>query len=98
MEIELFGGDLVALRGLPDLLPGRPDPSTIFRWRTRGCRGVRLGAVLIGGQWYTSRSEIERFVEATTARANGDRPRRSARERQKVQRATARTLKEAGVV
>jgi hypothetical protein len=52
-------------------LPGRPNVATLWRWRTAGCRGVRLETVLVGGKRYTSREAIQRFVNATTAAADG---------------------------
>jgi hypothetical protein len=41
--------------------------STIVRWILHGVRGVRLGAVRIGGRWVTSREALERFSAALTA-------------------------------
>jgi hypothetical protein len=45
--------------------------ATAERWRMRGCRGVRLETVLIGGKRYCSSEALQRFVEATTAAADG---------------------------
>ena len=36
-------------------LPGRPNVATLWRWRTAGCRGVKLETILVGGKRYTSR-------------------------------------------
>jgi hypothetical protein len=44
-------------------LPGRPHPSTFWRWHRRGVRGIRLEAVVIGGRRYTSVEAIQRFVQ-----------------------------------
>ena len=35
-------------------LPDRPNVATLWRWRTAGCRGVKLETVLVGGKRYTS--------------------------------------------
>ena len=50
---------------------GRPThPSTVYRWISRGVRGVagvvKLEGVRIGGSWYTSREALQRFAEALT--------------------------------
>ena len=50
---------------------GRPThPSTVYRWISRGVRGVagvvKLEGVRLGGSWYTSREALQRFAEALT--------------------------------
>ena len=52
-------------------LPSRPNVATLWRWRTAGCRGVRLETVLIGGRRMTSREALARFFAAITAAADG---------------------------
>lgn len=49
----------------------RPHISTAIRWRTRGCRGIRLDAVMIGNQWFTTPDCVRAFVEATTSARTG---------------------------
>lgn len=49
----------------------RPHISTAIRWRTRGCHGIRLDAVMIGNQWFSTASAVRAFVEATTAARSG---------------------------
>lgn len=39
------------------------NPSTVWRWTLRGCRGHKLETLLVGGQRYTSVEALERFVE-----------------------------------
>ena len=58
-EIERLTGD-------------RPHRATIERWRMRGCHGVKLETVKIGGKRYTSQEALHRFVAAVTAAADGD--------------------------
>ena len=66
---------------------GRPThPSTVYRWISRGARGVagvvQLEGVRIGGSWYTSREALQRFAEAltngSTETVRGDTPRQRA--------------------
>lgn len=52
-------------------LPGHPSICTLWRWRLRGVRGVKLETLAIGGRRYTSAEALERFIERTTAAADG---------------------------
>ncbi len=46
--------------------------SSVFRWITRGKRGVHLeGLQLIGNGWFTSKAALARFASALTAREAG---------------------------
>lgn len=49
--------------------PGRPHVSTIWRWMTRGVRGIRLESLVCAGRRYTSLEAIERFIARTTEAA-----------------------------
>lgn len=42
----------------------RPDKSTLFRWISRGCGGVRLDGVRVGRDWITSKQALNRFIVA----------------------------------
>lgn len=58
--------------------------SSVWRWVTRGVKGVRLESYSRAGRRCTSREAFARFIEATTRAACGDRhsqisPRASAR-------------------
>lgn len=39
-----------------------PSRSTVERWRTNGCRGVKLKTMIIQNRRYTSVEEVQRFV------------------------------------
>ncbi|MCH8823503.1 MAG: DUF1580 domain-containing protein [Planctomycetes bacterium] len=50
--------------------PGKPAPSTVWRWCRRGVRArsgerVRLSHVRVGGRIYTTLHSLTRFFEAT---------------------------------
>ncbi len=45
------------------LVPGRPSAATLWRWATRGARGVRLQTVVVGGRRFTSASAVSRFID-----------------------------------
>lgn len=44
----------------------RPHRGTLVRWATRGVRGRRLRAELLGGRWYTSEGEVDAFLRHLT--------------------------------
>lgn len=45
--------------------------STVLRWCTKGCRGIRLDSRVMGGRRYTWREAVEQFIEATTIAKDG---------------------------
>ena len=77
---EIQSGDGLSLSAAGRLFPGHRangavDPSTVFRWRTKGMRTatglvLKLEAVRVGGRWLTSRGAVARFVAALTAAAD----------------------------
>ena len=69
--LTIFREKFLTLTEATKLLPGRPNVATLWRWRTSGCRGIKLETVLIGGKRMVSREALQRFVEATTAAADG---------------------------
>lgn len=44
----------------------RASPPTLWRWRTKGVRGVRLPMVLVFGQWCTTDAVLTEFLRATS--------------------------------
>ena len=76
---EIESGEGLSLSAAGKLFPGhrggkRVDPSTVFRWVTKGAKtpsgaAVALEAVRVGGRWLTSRGAIARFVSALTPHA-----------------------------
>ena len=78
MTIDIHSESLFPFAALPAkmgrLTGDRIHRATAERWRMRGCRGVTLETVLIGGKRYCSDEALERFVERTTAAADGDSP------------------------
>ena len=65
--IDMNAESLIPLRDVPKLLPLRHGGkrihlSAIYRWISRGIRGVRLDAIKVGGTTYTSSEAIQRFA------------------------------------
>lgn len=76
--------ELFSLAQAAKLLPGRPHISTLHRWRLKGVKGVKLDTVVVGGRRFVTREALERFVQATTAAANGfPLPTRTPRQRER---------------
>lgn len=82
--------------------PGTVDPSTVFRWVTKGARSadgqiVKLEAVRLPGSWRTSRPAIARFVAALTPATDSSTPtHRSFAARKRASDRAARRLQEMG--
>jgi len=107
-EIQAGGG--LSLSAAGRLFPGHRggtsvDPSTVFRWvtkgtRTAGGRVVKLEAVRVGGRWLTSRGAVTRFVAALTEAASpageATAPSRTPQQRQKAAQRAAAALERWG--
>ena len=65
-KLDLLAEDTLSLPQAARELPGKPDPSTLWRWATRGVRGTKLECIRIGsGRIYTTRQAVTRFLAAT---------------------------------
>lgn len=73
--------------------------STLWRWATTGCRGVRLETIMAGGSRATSLEAVERFFEALTVQGDPSAPPppRQTTARRKQIEAAERRLAEAGI-
>lgn len=49
------------------LVPGRPSPSTLWRWCRKGCRGVHLKYQRFGHKIYTWPGALTEFTDALAA-------------------------------
>src|SRR3954452_8925753 len=57
-----------AAEQLPRRRKGRKTHiSTLYRWTTAGCRGVRLETIQVGATRCTSREALQRFFEGLSA-------------------------------
>jgi hypothetical protein len=71
---DILDEDLVPFAAGIRLLPGRPHISSGYRFISRGCRGIRLQTVVVGGRRYVSRRALRQFVHDVTVAANGNTP------------------------
>lgn len=98
MAIDINTEDIFPVGDVPKRLKSRPHVATAWRWVYRGCRGIKLETVCIGGRRMTSREALQRFIERTTAAADGEPiPTRTTRERERAIAAAERELAEAGI-
>ena len=63
-----------AARHLGNLTGRSPHVSTLWRWCLKGCRGVRLESICIGGKRFVTASAIRRFIEESTTRQTPPTP------------------------
>ena len=69
--IEIQSETLIRIADVPawsqEILDNRVHKSTVHRWHLRGCRGVRLETLMVGGIRHTSHQALERFFDRITA-------------------------------
>src|SRR3954467_7068933 len=73
--------------------------STLYRWATVGCRGVRLETIQVGATRCTSREALQRFFERLSqggGAAGSPQPRRSTIKRQRQSEEAGRELEKLG--
>jgi hypothetical protein len=88
----------IAVNKSPAHIPGRPHVSTVWRWVLKGVRGIKLETFVVGCQRFTTAEAIERFIAATTAKANGEpTPVPAPRQRQRAIEQAERELADAGI-
>ncbi len=54
--------DLLTLAQAAKSLPTRPNVATIWRWCSRGLRGVVLRTVKVGGRTFVSAGDLDEFL------------------------------------
>jgi hypothetical protein len=75
----------------------KPHIASVYRWVTRGCRGIVLESVVCAGSRVTTLEAIDRWIAALTASAGGDpTPVRTPIRRQRDHDRAQANLEEAG--
>ncbi len=64
--------ELLSVAEAARVLPGHPNVATVWRWISKGCRGIRLEVFRCGGRTYTSREALERFAARLSGRDEPD--------------------------
>lgn len=44
----------------------RPNPCTTWRWSTKGCKGIKLQVVFMGGTRLTTEEWVSEFIDAVS--------------------------------
>jgi len=102
MAIDIETETVIALADVPVRLPQRrggkkPHISCIYRWAKKGCKGIRLETIQIGGTSCTSTEALQRFFEKLTAARSGEPvPVRTSRQRLRAQESANAELEKAG--
>ena len=101
--IDFSTEDLIPLRDVPRHVPSRRNGkrthiSTCYRWAQRGCKGIILESIQIGGTRCTSREALARFFSRLT-HDNGPSPaaRRSPARHRRASERAQRELEREGV-
>lgn len=88
---------LLTLKEAAKSLPGKPGYPTLWRWSQKGCRGVRLETILVGGIRYTSREALERFIAGCSGDVAPVPVVATSKQRQRQIAAAKRELADAGL-
>ncbi|NOG54187.1 MAG: DUF1580 domain-containing protein [Planctomycetes bacterium] len=67
------------------LLPGRPTPTSLWRWSRKGLSGVKLRTIRISRKIYTTQDWLNEFFEAVD---RADRKRWESEQRDNVLRSS----------
>jgi hypothetical protein len=92
--IDVENEQVITFAEVTKIEPTRPNITTVWRWRNRGCRGVKLESTLRAGRRVTSVEALRRFHDRVNAAADGE-PIQSATPRQReraIDRAEKRAL------
>ncbi len=70
--IDIHSETVISLADAPRHLPKRrggkrPHIATLYRWAQRGCRGMKLETVQVGGTLCTSLEALQRFCDRLTS-------------------------------
>jgi len=57
---------LLTVKEATKFFPNRPSIPSVWRWMLKGCKGVILESMRIGGRRYTRREACVRFLERLT--------------------------------
>ena len=75
--IDIHAETVVTLAEAAKRLPPRgrgkrPHVATLYRWAQKGCRGIRLETIRIGGSLCTSLEALQRFCDRLTQAQHGE--------------------------
>ena len=62
--------DLIPIREASSFFPHPPSQQTIWRWTTKGVRGVVLKSLVVGATRFTCATWIDDFIQQQNASVN----------------------------
>ena len=103
---EIEAGEALTMAQVAKLFPGHRggtvvNPSTPFRWTTKGTRTpdgrvVFLEAIRVGTRWLSSRSAVARYIEALTIAPTSAPPPRTPSASQAASQRASEALRRRG--
>lgn len=81
---EPITGGLLTLPEAAKTLPRRVHASTLWRWATRGIKGVKLQLTTIGGRRFLSPEALQEFLNGVRAVEQSGAAHRSSRTRESL--------------
>ena len=99
--VDLTSEEIVTLREVVRILPRQPNGkalhiSTLYRWCSRGLRGVQLESLRLGGRVVTSIEALQRFAERCSTAESTAGSSTTQRRKREIERAEA-ALNKAGI-
>lgn len=52
----------------------KPHLASMYRWVSRGCRGIRLESIVVAGSRCVTAEAVDRWIAQLTAPSSGDTP------------------------
>jgi len=100
--IELTNETVLSFSDAAVRLPRRragkkPHVATLYRWAMRGCRGVRLETIRVGGTLCTSVEALQRFCERLSSPGCEPQPRQTTKARERSIAQAEQELERAGI-
>ena len=89
--------DAMPLSRASDFIPGNPHVATLWRWVSKGVRGVKLSVVRVGGRTMVTPDSIETFLNRLNAADEPQSPSITAGQRRRQSEAARRELAEIGI-
>ena len=97
--INPLNDELLTLAEAARMLPRRPNLCTLWRWASKGIKGIRLETVSVGGRRYTTRTALADFFRRTSEAGDCESPTtpRTSAQRQRAVTEARKVLSKSGI-
>ncbi len=89
--------DAMPLSRASDYIPGNPHAATLWRWVSKGVRGVKLAVVRVGGRTMVTPEAIETFLNRLNAVEETQAPVITPRQRRQQSETARKELAAIGI-